>query len=105
MARYDYHCGVCDRIVELTMPIAARDDARCPVCGEQVTRLFSPPTGRSNLTELRDFPMVRDDIDGIPRQFSSKRAYAEHIRRYNDSMIARGRENWVCTSPVFDQGG
>ena len=42
MPDYDYRCTQCDEVFEVTRPMGASRDERCPRCGAEARKVFSP---------------------------------------------------------------
>lgn len=42
MPAYDFRCLHCDHVFELTRPLGDASEVRCPVCGGETKRVFTP---------------------------------------------------------------
>ena len=101
MPTYEYKCDECGHEFEDVRTVTMRAVAMCPVCGCFGHQEYRTPPS-IDVSECRDFPKVTDALDGEQHQHTSKRAYRDHIARYNDGMRAKGRDNWVATCPALD---
>ena len=101
MPTWDYRCDKCEIVFEKTTTIAQRDQVVCFKCGQLARKLFSPSHSIQSL-ELKVYPLVDDNIDGVRREFRTKRDHKEFLDRYNEKQTATGRDNWRAKIPALE---
>lgn len=82
MPIYDYSCPECGVIRDVTAKIC-HEYLRCPECGRQMRRLFSPPVCQRTNDGCDLTPYLEENLGPKPIWIESRRQKRELLRRAN----------------------
>ena len=75
MPLFDYHCSICNRDVELLVPMNETDTILCMTCKSPMEKMLSSPAG-INMT----YP-AKNSATGKTFDYKTKQKYYSHRKR------------------------